>query len=166
MISGLHLRNHQRTRPVNLRRLRGVLETLWARAQWPAPVELGVHLVDRARITRLNETFVRHAGPTDVITFDYHEPPVDAPVRPTPLRGDVVVCVDEAVAQARRYRTCWQRELVRYIVHGLLHLAGYDDSATAARRRMRHAEKRLLCALTPRLIRGVGEPPRRRARVA
>ena len=41
--------------------------------------------------------------------------------------GKSFVCLDEAVRQARRFHTTWQSELVRYVVHGVLHLLGYDD---------------------------------------
>jgi rRNA maturation RNase YbeY len=107
--------------------------------------ELGLHVVDRAEITRLNETFLQHEGPTDVITFDYHEPDAS-----TMLAGDIFVCIEEACGQARRFRTTWQSEFVRYIVHGVLHLSGYDDRRVADRRRMKHAEDRLLRELAKR----------------
>ena len=43
------------------------------------------------------------------------------------LRGELFISIDDSVAHARRFRTMWQAELVRYIIHGLLHLEGYDD---------------------------------------
>jgi rRNA maturation RNase YbeY len=92
-------------------------------------------------MTRINETRLRHAGSTDVITFDYGEPK-------GPLAGEIFVCVEEALVQARRFRATWQEELVRYIVHGVLHLRGYDDLGTAARRRMKREEGRLLRKLS------------------
>jgi len=60
------------------------------------------------------------------------------------LHGEVFVCLDEAVTQARRFRVTWQSELVRYVVHGVLHLLGYDDLNPRARRRMKAAENRLM----------------------
>jgi probable rRNA maturation factor len=98
--------------------------------------ELGVYIVHAPEITHLNETYLQHAGPTDVITFDYCEP--------TRLAGDIFVCVEEAKSHARRFRTTWRCELVRYIIHGLLHLRGYDDKRAAARRKMKAEEARVL----------------------
>jgi probable rRNA maturation factor len=66
------------------------------------------------------------------------------------LFGDIIVCVDEAVAQAKRYRATWQAELSRYIVHGVLHLLGYDDSTAVARQRMRRQENRLMKTVSVR----------------
>jgi probable rRNA maturation factor len=54
------------------------------------------------------------------------------------------------VAQARRFHVHWQSELVRYIVHGLLHLQGFEDLDPAARRRMKRQEDRLLKHLAGR----------------
>ena len=50
----------------------------------------------------------------------------------------------EAVDQARQFRTKWESELVRYLIHGVLHLCGYDDQRPADRRRMKREEDRLL----------------------
>jgi probable rRNA maturation factor len=54
------------------------------------------------------------------------------------------ICLDDAVKQAREFRTTWQEELARYVIHGLLHLRGFDDLEPAARRVMKREENRLL----------------------
>ena len=66
------------------------------------------------------------------------------------MHGDIFVCLDDAVAQARQFRTTWQSELVRYVIHGLLHLRGYDDRHPAARRKMKREENRRLREITRR----------------
>src|SRR5205807_7575292 len=116
-------------------------------------------------ITQPNETFRRHHGPTDVITFDYAVEQASSllssrqasglaskapPKRARPgavaasLHGEIFICTDEAISQARRFHTTWQSELTRYVIHGLLHLCGYDDQRAAARRQMKREEARLL----------------------
>jgi len=60
------------------------------------------------------------------------------------------VCADEAGIQARRFRTSWQSELVRYLVHGVLHLKGYDDQRSVSRRKMKREEDRLVKELGKR----------------
>jgi probable rRNA maturation factor len=100
-------------------------------------------LVAPSEITRLNERYLRHRGPTDVITFNYAEE--EAPASgPFSFHGEIFICLEEALVQSRRYRTTWPAELVRYLVHGALHLCGYDDSKPAPRKRMKRAEDRLL----------------------
>jgi rRNA maturation RNase YbeY len=63
---------------------------------------------------------------------------------PPSLHGELFVCVDEAVAQAKIFKTHWQSEIVRYLVHGILHLLGHDDLKTNSRRKMKREENRLL----------------------
>jgi len=66
------------------------------------------------------------------------------------LQGEIFICLSEAVAQARRFRTSWAEELTRYLIHGLLHLFGYDDLKPALRREMKREEDRLVRKLRRR----------------
>jgi probable rRNA maturation factor len=67
---------------------------------------------------------------------------------PDALHGEIFICIDEAGRQARQFRVAWQSELVRYLVHGVLHLVGYDDLTSAGRRVMKREENRLLRMLS------------------
>jgi len=140
-MNSVTVRNRQFTRRVQVPLLRRITRTLVSELLDKKRFEIGVYLVSEAEVTQLNEAYVRHKGPTDVITFDYCE---------TALAGEIFVCVDEACIQARRYRTTWQSEVVRYIVHGVLHLSGYDDRRSAERRRMKVAEDALVAELERR----------------
>ncbi len=100
---------------------------------------------------RLNRMFTGRPRPTDVMAFDYR--PADdrgAEVGEAMPAAEVFVCPEMALGAAPRYRTTVHREILRYVVHGLLHLAGFDDHTPGARRRMRRAERRLL-ALAERM---------------
>mgnify|MGYP001344888465 CR=1 FL=1 len=149
----LTVQNRQRRRGLNLRLLRQIAEAL-LREAWPdGHLDLGVYVMAEAGMTRLNETFLRHHGSTDVITFDYAEGTAHRLRQPKPtalLYGEIFVCLDVAVRQARRFHTTWQDELVRYIVHGVLHLLGYDDLAVGPRRRMKARENALVRELARR----------------
>ncbi len=94
----------------------------------------------------LNAQFLAHQGATDVITFSYLAEPAD-PADERRLAGEIYVCPALAVARAARYHVAPGTELLRYIVHGLLHLAGWDDATPVQRARMRAAESRLLARL-------------------
>ena len=135
----LTIANRQRARPVNLRFLRRIAHTLLVELLPTRKLDLGVCLVAGPEITRLNVTFLHHQGQTDVIAFNY-----DKSRKPHTLHGEILICVDEAVSQARRFRTTWQSELARYIIHGVLHLRGHDDLRSADRRKMKREENRLL----------------------
>lgn len=139
----LVVHNRQRVKALHLPRLRAVARALLACAGAES-AELGIHLVAAPEMTRLNATYLRHAGSTDVITFDHGPLPAPPGGQPPALHGELFVCVDEAVSQARRFRSTWQSEIVRYIVHGVLHLAGHDDQSAVRRRRMKREENRLV----------------------
>lgn len=136
---------------VDARRLRTVGLTA-IRALGPAPGAPGgrerchditCHLVADARMARLNREHLDHAGPTDVITFDYGAPETASPGEEW-LRGDILIDWEVARRQAREYGTTATEEIVRYLVHGFLHLQGHDDLAPAPRRIMKREENRLV----------------------
>jgi len=150
--------NRQRVQKINLRLLKKITAALLAELETQR-AEIGICLVAAPEMTRLNETFLKHKDSTDVITFDYRtEGRAGSPLsadgahgvsRPTIL-GEIYVCVDEAVLQARKFGTTWQSEVVRYLIHGVLHLLGFDDSSAGARRKMKREENRRLREMTRR----------------
>jgi len=104
--------------------------------------ELGVVLVDRREIEALNRAHLGHEGPTDVIAFDLAE---EAPAPGAPrLVGEIYACLDVAAEMGARLGTGTAYEMVLYCVHGMLHLAGYDDHGARETERMRAAEKRIM----------------------
>ena len=149
--------SRQRTRKINPRRLKQIAEALLADLRI-GKAELGINLVAAREMTLINETFLRHEGSTDVITFDYAGAraarPREAKTRTrgraarAPLHGEIFICVDETILQAKKFKTAWQSEIVRYLVHGVLHLLGHDDRNAATRRKMKREEKRRLAGLS------------------
>lgn len=143
----LSLQNQQRIRAIKVRRLREIVRFLLAEQLQFTEVELSIVLVSARRMAQVNEQFLRHEGSTDVITFDYLESRHirrSAGPQPSRLCGELLVCVEEAVTQAEVFQTSWPAEVVRYIVHGVLHLCGEDDQTPAARRIMKRRENRLV----------------------
>src|SRR5476649_1429716 len=128
--------NRQRTKKINLRLLKQIAGALLAKLEIKS-AKLGINLVTAREMALINETFLKHKGSTDVITFDYSE-------KRKQMHGELFVCVEEAIAQGKQFRTSWQSEIVRYIVHGVLHLQGHDDHHATARRRMKREENRLV----------------------
>ncbi len=154
---------------MNVPLLRQIVQALLYET-WPdGSLDLAIYLVSVPEITRLNETFLQHKGSTDVITFDYAERVGQASrlsnsgararpgsdrldACPPLLHGEIFVCLGEAVSQARRFHATWQSELVRYAVHGVLHLLGYNDQDSRARRRMKAAEDALVRRLARQFV--------------
>jgi probable rRNA maturation factor len=98
----------------------------------------------------VNETFLQHEGSTDVITFDHASPANGMPESSRQIHGELFISVDDAVSQGKQFGATWQSEIVRYLVHGVLHLQGHDDLKPGLRRRMKREENRLLRTLDRR----------------
>jgi len=139
----LVITNRQRTKKINSRRLKEITVALLTELQI-TEVELGVNLVGAREMALVNETFLQHEGPTDVITFDHRDCKLQNANCKSEIHGELFICVNVAMTQAKEFKSSWQAEVVRYVVHGVLHLLGYDDLKPALRRRMKREENRLM----------------------
>ena len=110
------------------------------------PSELSILLVDDKEMRRLNLEYRRLDKPTDVLSFSQLEGvtplAADAPV---PL-GDVVISVDTAMRQAAEHAHSVGDEMDLLIVHGILHLLGYDDETDEGAEEMKRRELLILAA--------------------
>lgn len=140
--STIAVSNRQRVRKISLPMLREITAAALAELKIEGP-DLGIILIGAPEMASLNEKFLGHEGPTDVITFDYRNPGAG-------IHGEIFVCVEEAERQSKEFGTSWQLEMVRYVVHGILHLLGHDDLKPATRRKMKQAERRILGKLSRR----------------
>jgi probable rRNA maturation factor len=119
--------NRQRGIPINVaaleefgrRALQACRETAGFRMLWSDDVAV-ITISDR-RMAELHERFMNIAGTTDVITFQH---------------GEIFISAETARRNARRFRNSLARELQLYLVHGLLHLHGFDDRTPEDARKM------------------------------
>ena len=114
---------------------------------WQPRDELNIVLVGRRKIVELNKQFLGHDGPTDVITFDYTNESGFDSHGDTRLVGEIFVCIDIAVEAAIRHRNSMSGEVVLYVIHGILHLSGFDDRTEHEIQLMREAEKSMISRL-------------------
>jgi probable rRNA maturation factor len=128
--------------------------------------ELSVSFLTDSALAKLHADYLDDPTTTDVITFEGDESLGHA--------GDVCVSVDTALAYSEKHDKDFAEELARYVIHGWLHLAGYDDLEPRKKRRMRAAEDRALkllraaallpaFSLKPRAPTRPHAPPRPRA---
>ena len=108
-----------------------------AAQQSPAALHVDVVLVSDRRMAALHKKFMGIAGPTDVITFQH---------------GEIVVSVETAAAQAHDHHSSLGAELRLYIVHGMLHLLGFDDTTPLAAELMKRTQTRIVAAVSRRLV--------------
>jgi rRNA maturation RNase YbeY len=85
---------------------------------------LSLLLTDDQEIAELNYRFLKRQGPTNVLAFTMREN--DASEPETPMLGDIVISLDAALRDAKTAGETFQETLDRLLVHGLLHLVGYD----------------------------------------
>jgi probable rRNA maturation factor len=100
--------------------------------------EISLAFVDNPTIHGLNKRFLQHDEPTDVLSFPLSEPGARR------LSGELVVGAEVALAQATARGHDVQAELALYVIHGLLHLLGYDDHSDDEAAEMRQRERHYL----------------------
>ncbi len=108
-------------------------------------------LTDDARIRALNRDFLETDRPTDVLSFPLADPADLADHDRDLYLGEIYISVETARAQAKGARRPFAREVAHLLIHGLLHLVGYDHATPGERRRMKAIESRLLRELGPML---------------
>jgi len=109
-----------------------------AEAEGYPVADADIAVVDRGRIAELNRRYLRHAGATDVLSFDLSQGPARG------LSVQIIVCGDVAVAEAAARNTTARRELLLYVVHGLLHVMGYEDQSVRGSVAMQARQEELL----------------------
>jgi probable rRNA maturation factor len=90
-------------------------------------------IISARKMAELHRRYLRLPGATDVLAFDLSD-------NGMPVEGEVYICLDRARRQAAEYGVSLPSEVARLAVHGLLHLAGEEDSTGAGRMRMRRLE--------------------------
>src|SRR5207302_1785736 len=103
-----------------------------------ADAEISLAFVDNATIHALNKRYLDHDEPTDVLSFPLSEPAAKK------LAGELVIGAEVALAQAKERGHDVQVELALYVIHGLLHLCGFDDKSAAAAAEMQERERHYL----------------------
>ena len=91
--------------------------------------EISVWLISDRRMSRLHRQFLGQSGPTDVLTFQH---------------GEIFISVETAKRHAHIFGNPFVRELQLYIVHGLLHLHGFDDQTPGEARKMKNVQEKIL----------------------
>jgi probable rRNA maturation factor len=134
----------KQTLPQNLRRkLRRIVEVVIEREGFKEPFTISLVLCDDPTIKELNRRFLNHDYPTDVLSFLLSG--IDETSKGKQrLVGEIIISVETAERNAKRYRQTLESELIRLAIHGTLHLLGYDDTTQQQRRLMRRKERQYL----------------------
>ena len=154
--SRITVRDLQRKIEVNIPGLQKFAENAWTlclklrrnqRTQLTRLGHVSILLISDRRMIELHRQFLNEAGSTDIITFAH---------------GEIFISLRTAQRHARRFGNSLQRELQLYIVHGLLHLHGYDDRKKGDARKMSATQEKILVAALKSRARPTKRSPRRR----
>jgi probable rRNA maturation factor len=139
-VISVSIANPQEVHPIPFPRMRecarGVLEGEGYREG-----KISLAFVDNPTIHRINKQFLNHDEPTDVVTFPFSGP------KARKLEGELVIGVEVAIAEAKDRGHATDEELCLYVIHGCLHLCGYDDKSAKDAKEMRRMERQYLAAL-------------------
>ncbi|MCJ8330158.1 MAG: rRNA maturation RNase YbeY [Lentisphaeria bacterium] len=107
----------------------------------PENAEIVFNLLNKADMAEINQHYLSHEGPTDVLTFNYLDEFTDENEF---TAAEIFICPEITEENAREFKTNLNDELLLYIVHAILHLSGYEDHTEDKRVEMRQAEQLLL----------------------
>jgi rRNA maturation RNase YbeY len=99
--------------------------------------EINIIFTSNSIILEINKSYLNHNYFTDVITFNNN--------KRDKISGDIYISLDQIKLNAKKYRTKYLNELIRVIIHGVLHLIGYEDKSDSQRVIMRKMEDTYLC---------------------
>jgi probable rRNA maturation factor len=123
--------------PIDRKRVREIVRAV-LEGERKADAEISLAFVDNPTIHRLNLRYLQHDEPTDVLSFPLSDPSARR------LSGELVIGAEVAKAQAEARGHAVEAELALYVIHGLLHLCGYNDKTSAQEKEMRQRERHYL----------------------
>ncbi|MBK8660739.1 MAG: rRNA maturation RNase YbeY [Ignavibacteriales bacterium] len=106
---------------------------------------LEISFVSKEIIHEINKEHLKHDFPTDIITFEYENSDEG-------IDGELIICSEVAMENAERFEVSVESELLRLVIHGILHLIGYNDTEEETKRIMKSEEDRLVELLYPKLF--------------
>lgn len=98
---------------------------------------LEINFISSKAILDINKTYLTHDYTTDIITFNYSNI-LDQ------IDGEIFISIEDALTNSKKYKVSLSDELVRLVIHGILHLLGYDDLNTSEKKIMKRLENKLL----------------------
>lgn len=137
------IKNSQKKIPIDPRTIKKAALKVLSSQSKEKSGEISICFVTDKRIKRLNRLYLGKNEPTDVLSFDLTETD-DAKKK---LFADIIISTDTALSNSKIFKTSALCEIHMYVVHGLLHLLGYDDGTLKERRIMEQKTKQVLKAL-------------------
>lgn len=133
MIKNLSVTSHNYS--INKRKVHNLVSNLKSELGFRI-ISLTINFIDSETILEINRKYLNHNYFTDIITFNYSG-------SNDHLDGEIFISVDDAHKNSKKYKVPINKELNRLVIHGILHLVGYDDNNSKQKKIMKSAENRL-----------------------
>ena len=98
---------------------------------------LEINFISGEDIHAINKSYLKHDYTTDIITFNYSDSLQQ-------IDGEIFISIDDALSNSKKFRVTLSDELIRLVIHGILHLLGYDDQNLTDKKIMKRLENKLL----------------------
>jgi len=139
------IKNQQEIAKINQRKAKGIIKKVLLHLKVDEKTEISVLFTDDKFIRSLNNKYRGIDKPTDVLSFNLQEGAVESPeIESNNLLGDIIISVETAQRQADTLNHSMERELTVLLIHGLLHLTGYDHEEDKDYKIMREKESEIL----------------------
>lgn len=106
---------------------------------------LQINFINNNEIRELNKKHLSHDYNTDILTFDYSN---DKEL----IDAEIYISLDEALLNSKKFEVTFEKEIKRLVIHGILHLTGYDDKSPDEKKIMKRLENRLLSKINFTLL--------------
>lgn len=98
---------------------------------------LEINFISEKSILDINKQYLKHNYTTDIVTFNYSSVVKD-------IDAEIFISIDDALVNSKKFKVTLSDELIRLIIHGVLHLLGYDDQTSSDKKIMKRLENKLL----------------------
>jgi rRNA maturation RNase YbeY len=131
-----NLRIHSVQKKIKKSKLHDLIKSLSVEFNFTVS-NLEINIISGSHIQLINKGYLNHNFTTDIITFNYSDTLEQ-------IDGEIFISIDDALLNSKKFRVTLSEELVRLVIHGILHLLGYDDQNKFDKNIMKRLENKLL----------------------
>lgn len=131
-----NLRIYSITKRIQKKNIHSLVESLASELNFKL-FNLEINFISDKSILEINRTYLKHNYTTDIITFNYSNVS-------NKIDGEIFISIEDAILNSKKFKVSLSEELARLVIHGLLHLLGYDDQNNSNKKIMKRLENKLL----------------------
>jgi rRNA maturation RNase YbeY len=131
-----NLRIYSVQKKINKSKLHDLIKSLSVELNFTVS-NLEINIISGSDIHIINKIYLKHNCTTDIITFNYSD-------KMEHIDGEIFISIDDALTNSKKFKVTLSEELVRLVIHGILHLLGYDDRKSSDKKIMKQLENKLL----------------------